>query len=130
LTSKSETRDEETKMHKTQATFIVAKAKYDEINEARKAAIEPHFHLLENPTDENIVKHTEIEMDIEERLGYPQARSELKKAERQMVDWATTEIKKHPKYDAAKLDNLVDEARSYPHIWEKLVKLCASYSGQ
>ena len=86
-------------MHPTQKAYAVAKTIVELAYERRTRLLAPYRYLLEDPTDKDIERHTDLMM-VADGMNDVQAKmTALRKAESEMVCWAKSHIERHALYN-------------------------------
>lgn len=83
-------------MNKLQARYAIAKATVETITAERNATMAQYKHLLDS--DATIEQYVDLEMALENELGYEVARTTLQSAEIAMVEWALSIVPDMPEY--------------------------------
>lgn len=82
-------------MNEKQKTYMFAKAYYDTLKEQIEAEMKQHRDLLN--TEQGIEKYYDIEAQLDKQVGLSIARQALTLAEKDMIAWAKSVLKrKHP----------------------------------
>jgi hypothetical protein len=111
----------EIKLAPAQLAYALAKARF---REARGIYLRLTAHINYESKDFEVIANQEEEAG--KVSGYYEACDILRKAEKELFDWAQGEMRKLSKYQELKkdLDDLYENARRFPKIYDKLIYLC------
>ena len=99
-------------MHRTQSTYITAKAIKEELQD-RMAKLTPELTDEICEDEAKLEAYVAEEVRISRELGYEEARTELIEAEWAMIEWSVAKIKKDCPNDTglAEIDRMIETAK-------------------
>lgn len=118
---------------KAQEQYMMAKVVIDELREQVRHEIKVQSEALNlDPfnSEEDLEKMVDLEMDIEEKYNYWEAREVYNQAVDELLKWAKKELTKkvshYPRFQEAVA--VFDKVKRFPHMIDKVLDLAMAYS--